>query len=323
MPTSIPATAIPALYLKWQAVRGLLRPDRSDAKIGTDLWGPAEGPPRFSKMLRGDVGFDLEMGTMLAKEVNNFVAITRSKNKVGGPATKPIRAADFELPVFEFARRLIDAAAITDPDVLDSAHKALMQELTPVPTTAGPQGLWLRIERFATDKFIEGTMKAEEDGPPVFEIGRHKGLFAVEGPALDGHKAIIKGYGVFARDALPNGSRIWDAPFGDTVRWLPSPFVPFRDGSRILLFSEPKPVLPIPGRFHVMIALVFDEEILGDLDPRGSTPPKKVMDEPDTARFITNLNRVAYPSSAKKKKEYADKIAVCSGEYIVRQAGVG
>lgn len=300
------AAAFPNLYLKWLAVRELLKPPQSNAEIATRLWGPDDGPSKFSKMLRGDYGCEPDVAAELAEIVNKRVSAVRALQGRTAAAADSLRGGDFELPLFDFTRRIVEAAEVLDPDTLDRTHKALMRELA--PQAAGQAGPRLAIEQFAEKRFFDGMESAE--GPPVFEIGRHKGLFAVEGLPADVLQRPIQAYALFVRDPAPAGGRLWDEPFGRMVRWLPSPFAPFVDRNRALLMREPKPVQPVVGRFHATVVLVLDAAALGRLDPRGSAPPTQGLDEEETARFLTNLNRVA--------KSHANALAVCTGEYVVR-----
>lgn len=305
------ANAIPNLYLKWRAVRELLKPPQSDREIATGLWGPDDGPSKFSKMLRGDYGCESDVARELAEVVNKRLITVRAVKGRSEPPSNSFRGSDFELPVLEFTRRIVEAAEVIDVDTLGRTHKALMRELTAVPAgqKGGPQ---LAIERFSTSRFFEGVETAAE-GPPVFEIGRDKGLFAVDGLADGLLRRPMMAYAVFARDPAPSGGWLWDTQFGHTVRWLPSPFTPIVEQDRVLLMKEPKPVQPVVGHFHATVVLVFDDAAIGRLDPRGSAPPSQGLDEEETARFLTNLSRVA--------KSHPKAVALCTGEYLVREPG--
>src|SRR5262245_9500520 len=301
--------AVPNLFLKWLAFRKLLDPPQSNAEIATRIWGPDDGPPKFSKLLRGDYGCEPDVVGFLAEVVNKRLAIVRGAKGRGGPPAYTFRGSDFELPLFDFARRLIEVAEVIDQDTLDRAHSALFEEFSPTPSR-GSHGPQLAIEQFATTKFFEGT-EAASDGPPIFEIGRHKGLFAIEGVAPEMLERRMCTYAMFARDPTPAGSRIWDVPFKDAIRWIPSPFTPtVRDG-RVILMPEARPVQPVVGRFHITVVLVFDASVVGRLDPAGTEPPSRALEEIETARFLTNLGRVT--------RSNANAIALCAGEYIVRE----
>jgi hypothetical protein len=301
------AAALPSLYLKWLAFRELLRPPQSNAEIGTRIWGPDDGPSRFSKMLRGDTGCDAEVASQLADTVNKRIAVVRSANRQSAPPSHLFKGSDFELPVLEFARLLVGATKVIEPDALDRSHRAILAEFSPGRGTKEPR---LAIEHVATSRYFEGATSAS-DGPPVFEIGRHKGLFAVEGLPPERIAQKPKVYALFARDTVMTGKRIWDVPFSEAVRWFPSPFEPTIEGKRLLLMPEPKPVLPVVGHFHLTVVVVFDPAIMGRLDPRRPLGGPTPLDEEETARFLTNLNRLL--------KSNANALAICGGEYIVRQ----
>ena len=301
------ANALPSLYLKWLAFRELLRPPQSNAEIGTRLWGPDDGPSRLSKMLRGDYGCEASVASELADLVNKRVAIVRAAKGRNKAPAHVFKGSDFEVPVLEFARLLVATTEVIEPDLLDRSHRALLSEFTPVRASSGPR---LAIEHVGVGRFFEGAQSAA-DGPPVFEIGRHKGLFAVEGVPAERLTQKPKVYALFARDTSTTGKRIWDVPFSESVRWFPSPFEPTIDGERILLMSEPKPVQPVIGHFRLTAVVVLEPSVIGRLDPRGAAAACAPLDEEETARFLTNLNRMS--------RSHTNAVAVCGGEYIVRK----
>lgn len=303
------ATAIPNLFLKWLAVRELLRLPQSNAEIATRLWGPDDGPSKFSKMLRGDYGCEPDVAGELADVVNKRIAIVRGAAGRREPASYAFRPVDLEAPVLGFARRIVETTEVIDQDALDRTHKALVREFAPEAPASGG-GLHLAIEQYGTTRFFEGAAAASS-GPPVFEIGRHKGLFAIEGLPPEDATRPLKVYVMFARDPATQGSRIWDLAFEDAVRWLPSPFEPVVEGGRILLMREPKPVQPIPGRFRLTAIVVRDPAVLPRLDPRGANASPAPLDEEETARLLTNLTRVA--------RSHANALAYCGSDYLVRE----
>jgi hypothetical protein len=183
----------------------------------------------------------------------------------------------------------------------------LISEFAPAYSASGPR---LAIEHFGTGRFFEGAASASS-GPKIFEIGRHKGQFAVEGMPPEHLSGKPKLYALFARDTAMTGKRIWDVPFSEAVRWFPSPFDPVLEGGRLLLMPEPKPVQPVIGHFHLTVAVVLDPAIIGRLDPRGADGASAPLDEEETARFLTNLARLT--------RSRSNALAVCSGEYIVRR----
>lgn len=305
------ATAIPNLFLKWLAVRELLRLPQSNAEIATRLWGPDDGPSKFSKMLRGDYGCEPDVAAELADVVNKRIAIVRGAAGRHEAPDYAFRPVDFEAPVLGFARRIVETTGVIDPDALDRTHKALVKEFSPdAPGAAGASGLHVAIEQYGTTRFFEGAAAAAS-GPPVFEIGRHKGLFAIEGLPPEDADRPLKVYVMFARDPSIQGARLWDLPFEDAIRWLPSPFEPVVEGGRILLMKEPKPVQPIPGRFRLTAIVVRDPAVLSRLDPRGAKASAAPLDEEETARLLTNLTRVA--------KSHANAVAYCGSDYVVRE----
>lgn len=304
------AAAIPNLFLKWLAVRELLRLPQSNAEIATRLWGPDDGPSKFSKMLRGDYGCEPDVAGELAEVVNKRITIVRGAAGRHDPAAYQFRPTDFEAPALDFTRQIISTTEVIDSDALERTHKALVRELGPdVPASPGGN-IHLAIEQYGTTRFFEGATAASS-GPPVFEIGRHKGLFAIDGLPPEDLGRPLKVYVMFSRDPAPSGQRIWDIAFQDAVRWLPSPFDATVEGGRILLMREPKPVQPITGRFRLTAIVVRDPAVLPRLDPRGARATPAPLDEEETARLITNMTRVA--------KSHANAVAFCSSDYLVRE----
>src|SRR5689334_14717999 len=147
------AAALPSLYLKWLAFRELLKPPQSNAEIGTRIWGADDGPSRFSKLLRGDTGCDGEVTSELAETVNKRIAMIRSANKQTDRPGHVFRGTDFELPVLEFARLLVTATRVIEPDALDRSHRALLSEFAPARGAKGPR---LAIEHVGTGRYFEG-----------------------------------------------------------------------------------------------------------------------------------------------------------------------
>jgi len=301
------AHAVPNLYLKWLAFRELLRPPQSNAEIGTRIWGPDDGPSRFSKLLRGDYGCEAGVASELAEAINKRISVVRAAKQHKQPAKHVFKGFDLELPLLEFARLIVTASEVIEPDVLDRSHRALLSEFAPARSTTGPR---LAIEHFGTARFFEGAASAA-GGPTIFEIGRHKGLFAVEGLPPERLAEKPKLYALFARDTSMTGKRIWEVPFSEAVRWFPSPFEPVVDSGRLLLMPEPKPVQAVIGHFHLTVAVMLDPTIVGRLDPRGADSASAPLDEEETARFLTNLSRLT--------RSRPNALAVCGGEYIVRQ----
>lgn len=299
---------LPNLFLKWLAVRELLKPPQSNAEIAIRIWGPNDGPSKFSKLLRGDYGCEADVAALLAEVVNKRLSAVRGAKGQSDPPVHSFRGTDFELPLFKFTQRLVEAVGVLDDETLDRAHAAIMAQFSPPAAwqSGGPQ---LAIEQYAATKFFDGIEAAPEE-PPVFEIGRHKGQLAVDGIAADLLKRPVMTYAMFARDPAPTGARFWELPFGDVLRWIPSPFVPPVKDGRLMLMPQARPVQPLAGHFRATVVLVFDERAVARLDPLGAAPPARRLDEQASARFLTNLNRVA--------KANPESIALCAGEYIVR-----
>ena len=257
-----------SLYLKWLAFRELLRPPQSNAEIGTRIWGPDDGPSRFSKLLRGDYGCDAGIASELADTVNKRIAVVRAAKARNRPPSHVFVGSDFEVPVLEFARLLVTATEVIEPDLLDRSHRALLSEFAPARVTPGPR---LAIEHVGTGRFFEGT-EAASDGPPVLRDR------PAQGPLCRGRRAARqladpKVYTLFARDTSMAGKRIWDVRFSEAVRWFPSPFEPTIEGGRMLLMAQPKPVEAVIGRFRLTVVVVFEPSAIGRLRParRAST----------------------------------------------------
>lgn len=296
-------TNIPNLYLKWGVFRGLIGSVRSDAQIARMIFDREEGAAiLFSKLLYGDYGCQPDVATELVKVMNSCIDVHRHDRKLAGGGAR-VTASDLHLPVYEFARRLIAAGEHIDIDKLDAAHQMLLAELAPRGgKDASPR---LAVKRFASDRMFEGMLASGGDGPIVFEAGRHVGQLVVEGVADDP----VAAYAFLARDPHPLGARLWELNWGETVKWLPSPFAPARVGETLNLMPAPTPVMPVPGRFLATAVLVLDRKTVGELDPRGSEPAPGALDELQTARFLTNLRRLA------KRKPSA--IVVAANEYSV------
>ena len=99
---------------------------------------------------------------------------------------------------------------------------------------------------------------------------------------------------------LPKGGRFLTATFTGQAGtrayklYIPSTYQAIRD---------------VPGRFLVTAILVFDQKAISELDPRGPEAPAGALDEPQTARFLTNVRRLA--------KRKVAPILIASNEYHV------
>lgn len=295
--------AIPNLYLKWRAFREIIGLPQSDAEIARKIFGENDGAVKFSKLLKGDYGCSPEVAVEVIAVINRRLETYRKALGLAARGETVLSAGDIGLPVYEFAQRLVAAAeGRCEPDALGRAHSMLLEEMA--PRIAGAEAsAKLKIERFSNDRIFSPFVPAGGEGPVVFEAGRHLGALAVEGIKGDP----IAAYVLLTRDPAPE-QRLWEMTFGETVLWLPSPFAPVRrDGVHVLM--EPQPVMPVPGRFLVTAVLVLEKGSIGKLDPRGDKPPKSSLDELETARFLTNLRRIAKRAPA--------SIAVATNEYRV------
>src|SRR5262249_30265085 len=211
---------------------------------------------------------------------------------------------DLERPVYDFTQRLLAAVDGKVPaNVLKNAERELLRELAPrVPPSQDPPRL--KIERYSMERAFAPMLPSGGEPLIEFEPGRHSGRLVVEGLADDP----VAVYALITRDPAVIGQHLWDFTWGETVRWLPSPFHVVRcDDQHIIMDNQP--VQPIPGHYFVTAVLVLDRALIGALDPRGPQPPKAVLDELETSRFLTNLRRLM--------KRNPTQVAVASNEYKV------
>jgi hypothetical protein len=299
-----PLAALPNLYLKWRVFRSLIGSARSDAQIAKTVFAKEDGAAiLFSKLLYGDYGCQPEIAVELVKSMNACIEVHRRDRKMSIEGMSRLIAGDLYLPLHEFTRRLIAASETLEPEKLEGAHRELLAELAPV---SGPEVTpRLAIRRFSTDRTFEAMLPSGGIGPVVFEPGRHAGQLAVEGLRHDP----IAAYTLVIRDPALVGQWLWEQSWGETVAWLPSPFIPARSGDAINLMPVPQTVKRIPGRFLVTAVLVLDRQTMGELDPRGPAAPSASLDEPQTARFLTNVRRLG------KRKN--SPIVVARNEYHV------
>jgi hypothetical protein len=302
---------VSTLYLKWHFFRDLLQMPQSDREIAIAYWGPNEGPSKFSKILKGDLGFPPDAADMLAGVINRRVEVHSGANR--GSIPTPLRGGDLYLPLFEFAAKLVAASGAVSPDSLERAHRGLLDQLVPaLPQDSLP--LKLMVERFAMDRSFEGFRGANE-GPIEFEIGKHLGQISIEGDMIAQMKAQPLIYASVTRDPSPS-SWLWEGRFDDSFMWLPSPFLPHVEGKRLHILPEPTPLRPIPGRYRATAIIVFDRTVIGKLDPRADKtgiPAPGRLDEAGTARLLTNLSRLVQRGNS--------GLSVVSAEYIVKAPG--
>jgi hypothetical protein len=164
-------------------------------------------------MLKGEYGLQPEMAAELAKVMNAAIDVYREPRKLPRPSPQPLRPDHLYGPLFDFTRNLIAAVEHPDPDDLMRTHRKLLDELYP-KTEGNPARLL--VERFATDRFIEGMRPSGGDGPVVFRAGQDLGQLSIQG--VD--REPLAAYALVARDPSPE-SWIWDASWGETIFWIP------------------------------------------------------------------------------------------------------
>jgi len=300
--------SIPTLYLKWRVFRELVGDARPDAQIAEIVFGPRDAAVKFHRLLHGDVQCEPDLATQLVKDVINPCIQACNKLRPMRGSVRALSAADLFLPVYEFTRRVIGAIERPNAEALERAHRVLLAELVPRIPGRAPR---LTVERFAPPKRFSSsrsflsTRPSGGEGPAEFRAGHDRGRLIVEDmPSLPS-----SAYVHFVRDPTPIGHHLWDFNWGDTVLWQPSPFAPTHTGSVLALMREPEPFQPINGRFFVTAVLVLDQAAQRDLDPRGANPPSATLDEHETARYLTNLRRVA--------KRKPSPLVVTTTEYVV------
>jgi hypothetical protein len=301
-------TIIYNLYLKWDVFKSLIGSARTNVQIAQAIFDRREGADiLFSRMLKGDSGCEPSVASELVRVINACIDVHRHDRKLADNDSNRITVEDLlYLPIFEFTRRLIAVAELADgldKDALDAAHRTLLGDLAPRrPRNALPH---LAVKRYASDRMFVGMLPSGGDGPIAFEAGRHLGQLTVEGITEDP----IAAYAFVARDPQSLGYRLWDLSWQETLLWLPSPFTPTRVGETLHLMPTPQPLERVPGRFLVTAVFVFDRDALAELDPRGPAPDAGALDEPQTARFLTKMGRLA-----KRKRS---PIVVATNEYSV------
>jgi hypothetical protein len=307
-------TAIPNLYLKWRAFRELADVNDPDNWIGNHVFKTDDGAQRFSKLLRGDLGCSPVIAQDLTRFMNDWIGVARSRAATaasdGAGSAPALEPADLELPVLSFVIRLLTALGDAASRHLDRAHQALLRDMT-LELPRGQDRPRLVVERFSTSRsFGADVQPSGGSGPLVFEVGKHKGQLAV----IAAKGTPMAAYTFFTRDPAPIGKHLWDLSWGEALLWLPAPIVPTLSDGRLLLLRQAEPVNPMPGRFIVTCALVWQKEAIARLDPRGATPPAGIMDEAETSRFLTNLRRL----TEDKLKKWTGAVSVAQAEYIVK-----
>ncbi len=295
---------LPNLYLKWQAFRSLIGDARSNADIGRIVFeDEGGGPIKFSKMLYGDYGCRPDIAAELVDVINRCITAYRQDQGLDSNNSNKIIAHDLSRPTYDFVRHLINVAGEVEPGRLADAHHQLFSALSATP--AHETNAQLTIERYAIDRAIGPMEPSGGRGPTTFVPDKHTGQFSISG--IKDKPAAV--YALVARDTSSAGAHLWDCEWGDTVLWLPSPFVPTWDGEIMTLLPAPGPIQPIPGLFAATVVIVFDKETIRELDPRGHDPQPAALDETQTARFLTNMRQLS--------KRKSSPIAVVSNKYEV------
>ena len=295
---------IPNLYLKWRLFRELIGVPQSDAQIGSVIFGEGrDGAQKFSKLLYGDYGCSPEIAEVLADFINRRLDLSRKSRGLAPLGADALLPADLSGNVYDFARKITEAGAVTDATALDRAQDALLEEITPAPSsTSMPR---LVVEQYEMGRFFEPFVSSDDAGPLVFVPGKHKGRLAVQG--IDRQPAMA--YTFLVRDPRPAGQRSWDLTWGETLRWMPAPSQPRLEDGTLPLMADAFPVLPVKGRFLATSILVWDPAVQPLLDPRGANPARAGLTEEETSRFLTNLRRL--------QKRRPDGLTAWGAEYSV------
>jgi hypothetical protein len=233
--------------------------------------------------------------------MNAVIDVYRRDRKLPVPSPNSLSPDDLYSPLFDFTRNLVAAIEQPDPDDLLRTHRRLLDELSP-KTQGNPARLL--VERFASDRVIEGMRPSGGDGPVIFRAGHDSGQLSIQGLNRDP----IAAYTLVARDPSPE-SWVWDSNWGESIFWIPSPFKPIRAENRYNLLPHPRKVQPVTGRFVVTALLVLEQNVLAKLDPRGPNAVAAALDENQTAKFLTQAKRLARGQNA--------PVVVATNEYRV------
>ena len=292
---------IPNLYLKWGVFRALFPDDRSDAVFAQNIFPDTATPETaFTKLKYGETGCQGRTAAKLAYEIHEFLRTHRRGRGITTDVSNPFSPPDLFLPVYQFTRRLIDLAGEVLPGQLAAANNFLIEALT-----AGGeenQNPNLVIEKIPMDRGWEPSGEDGDDGmrpldnrtPVKFDPLNHLGSFAIKG--VSGEPAAV--YVFEIRNPHPLGKHLWEYDWHETVNWVPSPFQPQRKGDLLLITRGPVRIHPVCGRFHLNAVVAFDRKILAKLDPRGEDAKPARLDEIQTARFLTNVKRLAKADSS-------------------------
>ncbi len=301
---------LPTLYLKWDAFCALIESVDRDKDVGIHVFREDDGPERFSKLKKGDLGCAPDIAQALIAYMNGQITAYRNrKGALGGPVNAPpLSPADLELPTFAFVAKLVGQLPNANADRLDSVHKALVEDLTiRISSQAGSR---LVIDRFVSDRSFESSEPSGGSGPIIFEAGKHRGQLAIIGET----RVPLAAYTLFTRDPAATGKRLWDLSWGEAVLWFPAPAIPVIEDGRLLLMPKPQQVKPQAGRFVVTTALVWNSKALEAIEPRPETQRNVVPNEAETSLFLTRLRRIVND----KRKIWNGAVTVLSTEYIVK-----
>jgi hypothetical protein len=291
---------IPNLYLKWGVFRALFPDDRSDAVFAQNIFPDVATPETaFTKLKYGETGCQGRTAEKLAFEINEFLRRHRQDRGVAALFSSQFSPPDLSLPVYQFIRLLIDLAGEVSQGQLAAANSFLIKALT-----AGGeenQNPNLVIEKIQMDRGWKPYKKDDDDGmepsdnktPVKFDPSHHLGSFAIKG--VTGEPAAV--YVFEIRNPHPLGKHLWEFDWHETVNWVPSPFQPQRKGDLLLITRGPVRIHPVTGRFHLSAVVALDKKILAKLDPREEDAKPARLDEVQTARFLTNVKRLARSDS--------------------------
>jgi hypothetical protein len=285
-------TKIPNLYLKWGVFRKLFPDERPDADFAAAFFpNTANREQAFAKLKYGDTGCRDSTAKTLAYEINEFMRRYRQGRGILATASNPFSPPDLFLPVYVFTKRLIEIAGEVAPGQLAAAHAYLIEALT--ASGEQHQGCRLVIKRISIERAFAGMEPSGSGAPVLFDPARDLGAFSIE-EVSDDPAAL---YVFEIRDPQPGlGKLLWELEWSQTVSWVPSPFQARRTGNVLKITQGPVRIDPAPGRFHLNAVLVLNEQAIEELDPRDFARPA-ALDEFETARFVTNLKRLAKPST--------------------------
>src|SRR5262245_46628043 len=140
-------TSIPNLHLKWRLFRDLIGHPQADAQIAESIFGAEGAAIKFTKLRFGDLGLSPEIATELISTINRRLEVYRKAQQLPAQGCNILSALDLELPVYDFAHRLLGAVDHKiSPDALERAHRELLAEMAPKPSQTASR---LKIERYS------------------------------------------------------------------------------------------------------------------------------------------------------------------------------